>query len=153
MKCPEKHVKDTCIFFTWWHMYFLNSRFSYVRLFWNPISVPNYAELNSFLFSNGMSQPKQWSAYAKFNKSENQGFGTILKTNNDELLMNFTRSVTTFQLQRNFPTFGQFFPTSLGCFKLQSALSNFAWLFPTSAKLSNFSFFPTTRIPYLLVKR
>ena len=36
-------------------------------------------KLNSFSFSNEMSQPTQWSAYAKFKKSENHGFGTILK--------------------------------------------------------------------------
>ena len=103
---------------------------------------------------HGMSQPKQWSAYAKFKKSENQGFGIILKTHDDELLMNFPTSVATFQLHSNFPTvaklsnFKRNFPTSLGSFQLQSVLSNFAWLFPTSAKLSKFSFFPTALYNY-----
>ena len=94
--------------------------------------------------------------------------------------MNFSTSVTTFQVHSNLPTsartfqmrrnfqkklsnFARFFPTSLGSFQLQSVLSNFAWLFPTSAKLSNFrlsnlklsnfSFFPTALSNYTYPKK
>ena len=56
-----------------------NPKIMVLAPFWNPILVPNCAELNSFSFPNEMSQPTQWSAHAKFKTSENQGFGTILK--------------------------------------------------------------------------
>ena len=54
----------------------------------------------------------------------------------------------TFQLQKKLSNFSRFFPTSIGSFQLRSVLSNFAWLFPNSAKLSNFSFFPTALSNY-----
>ena len=56
-----------------------NPKIMVLAPFWNPILVPNCAELNSLSFPNEMSQPTQLSAYAKFKTSENQGFGTILK--------------------------------------------------------------------------
>ena len=65
-------------------------------------------------------------------------------------------SIETFQLQRNFSfslvffqfrsvlsNFARFFPTSIGFFQLKHKLSNF--------RLSNFSFFSTTRIPVELI--
>ena len=63
--------------------------------------------------------------------------------------MNFPTSVTTFHFHSNFPTsaklsnFNRFFPTSLGSFQLHLALFIF--------RLSNFSFFPTKRIPIFWV--
>ena len=78
--------------------------------------------------------------------------------------MNFSISVTTFQVHSYFPTAAKLSNFS-ETFQLRSVLSNFAWLFRTSAKLSNCrvssadfptsrSFqlpFPTTRIHYFLL--
>ena len=56
----------------------------------------------------------------------------------------------TFQLHKKLSNFARFFPTSLGSFKLKHKLSNFKL---SNLKLCNFSFFPTTRKPSILVDK
>ena len=96
--------------------------------------------------------------------------------------MNFSTSVTTFQLQPELSNFSQIFPTAAKLsnfsetFQLQKKLSNFARFFPTllgsfqfrfalsnfsefsnfrfsNLKLSNFSFFPTALSNYTYPKK